>query len=732
MSSSAFTSSTRLVPLPTKQPYPGSVYLSLSSNPSSGAASPSSDFNPFTISYSLLNSPSGSNKSFLPTSAPNPGNGTSTNSSDPRAKVNQAHAQVPATGFEDPPPSASANPPSAVLITLATPQLPKATPAKTIPEPAPAPTDRPPQQGSPAEPNPVPENQPFDDPRDSEKVHPSDTPVASPVEKDPASSPGAPVPVPQQPSPSPPPGKSKGGVVRIPSSDVETGDSTLNNNRPAPPTNLSDISSALFPELSLSPNQEQKQPDNEGQNQPSQQSEPQSPNEDFGGFNEQSQQAPPVNGEYDSEDRSSRDSSRQSPDTKSDPSRQLAKVGDHPPEKEGDVPTLYQPESSDVYESQGPREQQQEPPLNPNSQNAALDKIPGPNNAAPANPLNPNPSTFAFISSTPPPLAGHPSISRAPNGATVVGDTTIQPGEAEVIQGTPISLAPNAIIIGTSSYTFLSPPAPTPQTPPSVPSIEQGPEGGLIVGTTTIMPGNSGSINGHNVSVGSSNVLIDGKPLAFPARTAATSMPLIINGATIQKASNGNIIIGSSTLSPGSAATIDGHTISLATNDANIIIDQKTYTLPQSGGTVQIPLPSFVIPTSTKSVFTVGDQTFTANPTGFAVAGTSISLDGPAVTISGTIISLGSEGLVVGSTTLPLPSASSLMAEATGHGDVVTSAPGTPGWERGVGTFMPAPTGGNTNVTSFNLDSGAVRERGLHRLSFMMGFSILVGFMQIM
>lgn len=75
---------------------------------------------------------------------------------------------------------------------------------------------------------------------------------------------------------------------------------------------------------------------------------------------------------------------------------------------------------------------------------------------------------------------------------------------------------------------------------------------------------------------------------------------------------------------------------------------------PEIGGSSTILL-------SPQPVFTIGAQTFTANPSAFSIAGTTLSADGPAVTISGTAISLGQNGaLEIGSSTISLPTPSDL------------------------------------------------------------------------
>ncbi|KAL8993547.1 MAG: hypothetical protein Q9169_006267 [Polycauliona sp. 2 TL-2023] len=696
------------------------------------------------------------------------------------------HALVPAAGFEDSSPSEPANPPSADPITQIAPSLPKATPGKTIPEAGPGPTGLP---------MPMPETKTVEVQHAPETDQSPISSVASPVRKDPASSLGAPHPIPQRPSPDPPIDKSQGGFINIPSDDispqhpVEDNDPNLKegsgepvDNETKPPNNFDAISSALFPP-SANPGHKQKQPDNKRPNEPLDKtqpnipnndfggvdhpsqdippSHPELPNNDFGGFDEQSQHVPHGDGKQQSGGQGSTGSNQQS-SSKSHASSQ--QPGRGPPGDDNIVPNPNQPENGHEPQSQATSDSQ-EPP---NPQAGTFDTAAVPNDAAIfENPNRPNlsPSTFAFVSSPPPPIAGNPTISRAPNGAAVIGDTTIQPGEAQIMQGTPISLASDPLVIGPSSHAFL-PPGPSQPTRTATPIIEQGLNGEMVVGTTTIAKGDSGSINGHHVSVGRSDVYIDGKPFAFPASivsptsgtfyagglsiavgpddvvivasstlfpgaeatisghlvshnpngvlidgisnpipTAPTSAPLLIDGATDQKAENGNVVIGPSTITPGNAATIDCKTISVAPNADAIIINSKTYTLPPSTGTVKVPNPLSVAPSPAQSVFTIGDQTFTANPTGFSIASTSILPLGHAVTVSGTVISLGSAGLVIGSTTVPLASAS---ATAMRSDDLVTSEFRSAGYGQGTASAtIPAPTGDDGNITSFKAESGA-------------------------
>ena len=58
---------------------------------------------------------------------------------------------------------------------------------------------------------------------------------------------------------------------------------------------------------------------------------------------------------------------------------------------------------------------------------------------------------------------------------------------------------------------------------------------------------------------------------------------------------------------------------------------------------------------SRPTIFTVGGETFTANPIKFSVAGTTLSAGGPEITLYSTLISLDASGsLLIGTSTIPL------------------------------------------------------------------------------
>ena len=249
--------------------------------------------------------------------------------------------------------------------------------------------------------------------------------------------------------------------------------------------------------------------------------------------------------------------------------------------------------------------------------------------------------------------------------------------------------------------------------------------GGLVIGSNqrdtlaglTIPVGSKTTIAGQVISAFASSGDVYGSIYALPLSNGAGLQPsnpsldpLLIAGESIVRASGGGIIIGSSTIKPGSLITMSGYTVSGGA--PNVLIDGSTYTLPSSAGAVvqqisniQVIAPAnagiisaggspitlsgtaysiisggasdlvasetaATIPETAQPVFTIDGQPYTAVPTGFTISGQTIAEGGSAVTIGGTVFSLGPSGLQIGSSTIPLD------AEQTGEanlGDLIMS-----------------------------------------------------------
>ncbi len=403
------------------------------------------------------------------------------------------------------------------------------------------------------------------------------------------------------------------------------------------------------------------------------------------------------------------------------------------------------------------------------------------NNAPPSAPPS-NPTQYAGVASPAPPGQGVPAdpteqaaLIRGPNGGLIIGSSTIMPGQATTINNHQVSVGPSNVIVDSNTYAFAPPTTPPPipitvaglsmqtalnggvimagqilapgvQTtvgghaisvgsgnvvvdgntqilPAAIPALPSQPliggstmqrasDGAVMIGGSTLPIGSQATIAGHIISIGSANVVVDGTTNALPTPDP-TASPILLNDQTIQRASNGGLIIGTSTVDPGFQTTIAGHVISVGPN--NVVLDSSTYALsPVAGATLisspnasaqrnAITLPNgsilsaggspvtisgeiisvlsndqgavidgstmlFASPTA-QSVFTVGGQTFTAAPSSFVVGGATVSLDGAAVTIAGTMVSLGPSGLQIGSMTIPLATAA-----PTGLGGYIISA----------------------------------------------------------
>ena len=317
---------------------------------------------------------------------------------------------------------------------------------------------------------------------------------------------------------------------------------------------------------------------------------------------------------------------------------------------------------------------------------------------------------------------GSQTVQAASSGqGVVIGGTTIAPGTQTTVNGQVVSVDSSHIVI--NGVTNPLPAATGDSSSPVLvggSSISRASGGGIVIGSSTLAAGAQATVNSQTISVGANNVVVNGQTDALASTagavlsTGSPATPAVIGGSSIQRASNGGVIIGSSTLAPGAQATINGQTISVGSTA--VVINGQTDALASTAGAVAISssigsspksvvtLPggqvlsagggpvtisgqvvsilsndqaavvggttySFASPT--QSVFTAGGQVFTASPSGFVIAGTTVAPNGPAATIFGTVVSLAPSGLVIGSSTIPLTGSP---ASQTGLGGFIISA----------------------------------------------------------
>ncbi|KAK0507709.1 hypothetical protein JMJ35_009598 [Cladonia borealis] len=356
-------------------------------------------------------------------------------------------------------------------------------------------------------------------------------------------------------------------------------------------------------------------------------------------------------------------------------------------------------------------------------------------------------NTYAFAPLITPPaipitVAGL-SMQTAANGGVIIASQTLAPGIQTTIGGHAISVgAGNVVVDGNTQILPIAIPAPPPQPLIGGSTMQRVSDGAVMIGGSTLPIGSQATIAGHVISVDSANVVVDGTTNALPT-PATTAPPILLNGQIIQRASNGGLIIGTSTVAPGSQTTIAGHVISVGPN--NVVLDSSAYALPAIAGVTLIPSPNasaqrnaitlpngsilsaggspvtisgetisilsndqgavidgstilFASPTA-QSVFTVGGQIFTAAPSSFVVGGATVSLDGAAVTIAGMVVSLGPSGLQIGSMTIPLATAA-----PTGLGGYIVSAFEAPA----TAASSTGSVGGGPSATGVKAYTGSV------------------------
>ena len=246
---------------------------------------------------------------------------------------------------------------------------------------------------------------------------------------------------------------------------------------------------------------------------------------------------------------------------------------------------------------------------------------------------------------------------RLSGGAVVISGSTVIPGAPAVtLDNVAYSVDPAAsnIVVGGQTQ-ILSAIRSYPTTTLANVFVATAVEGHLsggavVISGSTVIPGAPAvTINSvaYSMDPAASHIVIGGQTKILSAISPnPISQPanVIIAGETVSAAAPGAsvFVIGDKTLSlNGPAVTISNTPVSLAPG-GNIIIGTSTLT-PQSRPTDP--------PNSGVSYFTIGGETFTAIPGNIVAAGKTLTPGGPPITISGTPVSLGLSALIIGTET---------------------------------------------------------------------------------
>ena len=231
------------------------------------------------------------------------------------------------------------------------------------------------------------------------------------------------------------------------------------------------------------------------------------------------------------------------------------------------------------------------------------------------------------------------SIQKANNGRIIVAGQTVAQDRQATVAGTVVSVGEGNIVFGSSTYAL---PA---NTPPAVGGqvLTPAPSGGLVVGGQLVAPGQQATIAGTVISVGSSNVVIEGNSYALPRATATVppTTALSIGGQAIKITSAGGLIVGSQSIPQNIPTTISG--TFLSAGPSNIII-----------GSTTLALPSDSTPIPTQAPLLIAGQPVHVATNGKLIIGSHTLVQGSHTTIANVAISVAPDALIVDGTTLAL------------------------------------------------------------------------------
>ena len=178
---------------------------------------------------------------------------------------------------------------------------------------------------------------------------------------------------------------------------------------------------------------------------------------------------------------------------------------------------------------------------------------------------------------TPPPLIANQKISKLANGAILVDGSTIPLGRQVTVSNTPISVGSSVVVVGGTTYGLPISVPPGLHILTNGQRIWRDSKGHVVIGSETLSPGSPTTTAGTPVSVGSTLVAVAGSTVDLAPSQPTYTVPLI-GGQTISKAPDGAIEIGSLTLRQGSQTTISGTAVSVGSSD--IMIDGTSYAVP--------------------------------------------------------------------------------------------------------------------------------------------------------
>ncbi|MCJ1364783.1 hypothetical protein MMC16_003900 [Acarospora aff. strigata] len=187
-------------------------------------------------------------------------------------------------------------------------------------------------------------------------------------------------------------------------------------------------------------------------------------------------------------------------------------------------------------------------------------------------------------------IAGFTFTTKSTSQYLIGTQTLLAGAPAITVLGTPVSLAlsASALVIGSSTHNLIPSQTASIITIAGV-TITADSASRYLIGSQTLSPGSPLTVSGMQISLApSASVLVIGSSThnLIPSKTASI---ITIAGVTITADSASRYLIGSQTLSPGSAITLSGVPISLAPAASELVVGSSTQKLPTMTTTAANP-----------------------------------------------------------------------------------------------------------------------------------------------
>lgn len=240
-----------------------------------------------------------------------------------------------------------------------------------------------------------------------------------------------------------------------------------------------------------------------------------------------------------------------------------------------------------------------------------------------------------------------PEISIAPDGRMIIGSVTTLNGARATVAGAELSVGDGHVEIGSSTYSL-----PMPDTNSAAAGeffvigigMKMDSNDRMWLLSFTVTLGRPATISGHVISMALSKIVVDSSTYALPVSLAIFlgANVLFIDGKSMQRASDGSLLVSGSSLALGSQTIISRHTFS-------------------------VPISSLFLPSAI--IFTMIGQTFTRLSDGFVIAGTTLRAGALGITFFEILISVVSSGkeILVGSSTFTILPAHKSMSKVAGQ-----------------------------------------------------------------